>query len=197
MLRALLLSAAIVATASSTASAAHHQRSYVTRGVGTLWITPRPRAHIRTHQATRHRRHYARRYSPTHETAHAGNVVATLDAKTHELAEACHARVISGFRPGARVAGTNRISQHAYNHARDLTGDYACIYRHLTAWPGGYSTDPSAVGHIHISLGGPEDGKHFQHGGHSRTHYAWRHYVHRAVWYTPGWHSHHRRHIWA
>ena len=135
--------------------------------------------HVRQHRA----RH--------HSTARVVGALASLDAKVRELGADCGARVISGYRPGARVAGSGRVSEHAYDHARDLRGDYACIYRHLAGWPGGYSTDPGRVGHVHVSLGGPEDGRRFAHGG------SWHRYarVRGAYAYRTSFHSGHwRRH---
>lgn len=153
--------------------------------LGTPPAEARPRHHsyhsihyVRVTHHAAHRvawRHHARYWRrPAHEAYHAGNGGA-LDSKIAELSASCGARVISGYRPGARIAGTGRVSEHAYDHARDIVGNYSCIYAHLAGWPGGYSTDPGRVGHVHVSLGGPEDGRRFQHGGGGRRH----HYAHR------------------
>ena len=65
------------------------------------------------------------------------------------------------------VAGTSRVSLHCLGLASDFVVDnYSCAYNHLQGWPGGYSVDPLVVRHIHISLGGREDGVRFVHGGH-------------------------------
>jgi hypothetical protein len=97
-------------------------------------------------------------------------VSAPLAAKAREIASACGASVISGHRR-TRVAGTGRMSLHASGRAVDMRGNPSCIYAHLRGWPGGYSTDYGRVKHVHISLGGSEDGLRFAHGGHHR-HYA-------------------------
>lgn len=146
-------------------------------------------AHHRAHHAVAHARRSPR---PVHEAAHAGNVIAALDAKVAELTADCGARVISGYRPGARVAGTGRVSEHAYGHARDVRGNYACIYRHLAGWTGGYSTDPGRVGHVHVSLGGPEDGRRFRHRGYA----SGGAHAYRAILYTRHW-RHWRRSWWV
>jgi hypothetical protein len=57
------------------------------------------------------------------------------------------------------------MSLHASGRAIDIAGNPGCIYRHLAGWPGGYSTDYGRVGHVHVSLGGREDGLRFVHGG--------------------------------
>lgn len=97
-------------------------------------------------------------------------VIAPLAAKTREISNACGSTVISARRH-TRVAGTGRMSLHASGRAVDMRGNPGCIYAHLTGWPGGYSTDYGRVKHVHISLGGSEDGLRFAHGGH-RRHYA-------------------------
>ena len=99
-------------------------------------------------------------------------VYAPLAAKAQEIAAACGSAVISGVRH-TRVAGTRRMSLHASGHAVDMKGNPSCIYAHLRSWSGGYSIDYGRVHHVHISLGGREDGLRFAHGGH-RRHYAHR-----------------------
>lgn len=101
-------------------------------------------------------------------------VYAPLAAKAAEIARACGSVVISGVRH-TRIAGSRRWSLHASGHAVDMQGNPACIYSHLRGWPGGYSTDYGRVRHVHISLGGREDGLRFAHGGRHR-HYARRHH---------------------
>ena len=128
-----------------------------------------------------HRYHHVWRAVYAHESHHASgmlsSVIPALAAKAHEITAACGARVISGFRPHAVVAGTNRTSLHASGHAVDIQGNPGCIYSHLHGFRGGYSVDYSAVQHVHVSLGGREDGARFVHGGghrHSyRRHRTW------------------------
>lgn len=99
-------------------------------------------------------------------------VYAPLAAKAREIEQACGSRVISGVRH-TRVAGSRRMSLHASGHAVDMAGNPGCIYAHLRGWSGGYSTDYGRVRHVHISLGGREDGVRFAHRG-GRTRIAWR-----------------------
>jgi len=99
-------------------------------------------------------------------------VYGPLAAKAREIASACGSRVISGVRH-TRVAGTRRMSLHASGRAVDMAGNPSCIYAHLHGWSGGYSTDYGRVRHVHISLGGREDGVRFAHRV-GRVRYAWR-----------------------
>lgn len=103
-------------------------------------------------------------------------VSAPLRALAGRLSRECGAVVISGRRH-TRVAGSGRLSLHATGRAIDVRGDYRCIYARLRGWPGGVSTDAGAVRHVHISLGGREDGLRFAH--HRSTRLAARRH-HRA-----------------
>lgn len=99
-------------------------------------------------------------------------IVAPLAAKAREIVSACGSTVISGVRH-TRIAGTGgRLSLHASGRAVDIKGNYSCIYSHLRGWPGGYSTDPGRVQHVHVSYapGGPEWGVRFQHYRGGRRH---------------------------
>lgn len=107
-------------------------------------------------------RRFARRVVRS-ESSLAG-VYAPLAAKAREIQASCGASVISGVRH-TRVRGTGRWSLHASGHAVDMRGNPSCIYAHLRGWQGGYSTDYGRVEHVHISLGGREDGLRFAHGG--------------------------------
>lgn len=97
-----------------------------------------------------------------------------LAAKVVEILHSCRTKVTSGYRRGARVAGSGRPSLHSTypSQAADLVGDPACIYAHLKKWPGGYSVDYAAVRHVHVSLsaGSRERGARFVHyrGGYTR-----------------------------
>lgn len=86
--------------------------------------------------------------------------------------------VISGFRPGARVAGSGRVSLHASGKAVDYQiKDTVCALKVAKGWPGGHSTDYSRVNHFHISWapGSGEWKRRFVHGS-SKVRYAkrWR-----------------------
>lgn len=103
-------------------------------------------------------------------------VYAPLADKAREIEAACGSRVISGVRPGARVAGTRRMSLHARGDAVDLQGNASCMYRLVRNWPGGVSVDYHRAGHLHLSLdryGVREMHARFNHGG-RRTRFAWR-----------------------
>jgi hypothetical protein len=98
-----------------------------------------------------------------HSVSLAG-ITPVLAAKTRQIVASCGSIVVGavGRRPGR--------SNHPIGRAVDLTGNPKCIYAHLKGWPGGYSTDYAAAGHVHISYnpGGQEWGLRFVHGG-SRT----------------------------
>lgn len=103
-------------------------------------------------------------------------VIPPLAAKAREIMASCGSRVVSGVRH-TRVAGSGRMSLHASGRAVDLQGNPGCIYAHLRGWPGGYSTDyATAPGgrHVHVSLGGREDGLRFAHHHSRRVRYAMR-----------------------
>lgn len=91
-------------------------------------------------------------------------VVPELAAKARSIVAACNAKVISAVRR-TRIAGTRRMSLHAYGRAVDLAGHPACIYAHLRQWPGGMSTDYARVRHVHLSFDpqGREWGRRFAH----------------------------------
>jgi hypothetical protein len=101
-------------------------------------------------------------------------VVPQLASKVVEIIGTCGSQVISAVRH-TFIAGTRHISQHANGTAVDVTGNPSCIYSMLHDWPGGYSVDYAAVRHVHISLGGPERGLRFVHGGY-RHRYAHNHH---------------------
>jgi hypothetical protein len=109
-------------------------------------------------------------------TASLAGLPGPLVDKVEELASACGMRPISTFRPGARIAGTNVRSLHGFHKAADIAGgNYGCAYARLASWPGGVSTDPEVVHHIHLSWdpGSREWGARFRHGGwHHRSRYA-------------------------
>jgi hypothetical protein len=96
-------------------------------------------------------------------------IISGLAEKINEIVDACGSKVISAVRH-TYVAGTRTISLHASGRAVDVAGNPGCIYEHLKGWPGGYSIDYAAVQHVHISLGGREDGCRFVHGGGHHAH---------------------------
>lgn len=109
-----------------------------------------------------------------------------LRAMLHKVQDSCEGfRVISACRPGARVRGSGRVSLHASCKAADFTvRNYPCAYGVLKGFPGGVSTDPGRVNHIHVSYApsSHEWGSRFAHwqpGSPSR--YARRHGRHHLV----------------
>lgn len=90
-----------------------------------------------------------------------------LVEKVKELQAFCGARVISAYRPGARVRGSGVRSLHSVKRAVDVAGNPSCIYARLKSWPGGYSVDYHRIrpNHVHISYspGGMEWGARFVH----------------------------------
>lgn len=137
-------------------------------------VTSPPRAapaHVKRHAGSAVApRHVARR------GVYLAGVSAPLAAKARQIAAACGSRVVSGVRH-TRVAGSRRLSLHASGRAVDMVGNPSCIYAHLRGWPGGVSTDYGAVGHVHFSLGGREDGHRFAHNRVTRRAYARRHHL--------------------
>lgn len=114
--------------------------------------------------------HKAANRDATNRHVNTNGVRPELMDKVRSIQAACPGtHVISGYRH-TFVAGTRRISLHASGRAVDVRGPYGCIYAQLAGWPGGYSTDVARVRHIHISLGGREDGLRFRHGGGRRHH---------------------------
>jgi hypothetical protein len=103
-------------------------------------------------------------------------LVTPLATKVSQIVSSCGSRVTSAVRH-TRVAGTGRISLHASGQAADIQGNPSCIYKLLSGWPGGYSTDYGRVRHVHVSYGGREHGVRFAHGGHSRSRHAARRYA--------------------
>lgn len=116
-----------------------------------------------------------------------------LVAKVNEIVSGCGSRIASAYRPGARVAGSGRVSNHALKKAVDVAGNPSCIYAHLKGWPGGYSTDYySAPGgqHVHISYNpNKEWGARFVHYHGGRSHYlaASRHHRKHHRRYARAW----------
>lgn len=93
-----------------------------------------------------------------------------LADKVSEILVSCPGAILtSGYRRGARVARSGWPSLHSRypSEAADLAGNYRCIYSKLKRWPGGYSIDPMAVRHIHLSMAHDkrERGSRFAHHG--------------------------------
>jgi hypothetical protein len=132
------------------------------------------------------------RHAGRHHGLAASDLIGTLQSKVLEIESACGSHLISGYRPGARVAGSGRPSLHSVYPARaaDLSGNPGCIYAHLHGWQGGYSTDYGRVRHVHVSYSPPGDGylggrewhARFAHYGGGHHHgYASRHHHRLAM----------------
>lgn len=110
-----------------------------------------------------------------------------LAVKVAEILQTCPgARMSSGYRRGARVAGSGKPSLHSHypSKAADLAGNPSCILKHLAGWPGGRSTDYGAVRHYHISYapGSREWGARFAHrSGRTYARYARHHRRYAAI----------------
>jgi hypothetical protein len=106
-------------------------------------------------------------------------VTPVLAAKARQIVASCGSTIVSAVsRRGIR-------SNHPIGRAVDIKGNPGCVYAQLKGWPGGYSTDYSAIGHVHISYnpGGQEWGLRFAHGthGHGTRRYAGGHGTNRGA----------------
>lgn len=77
-------------------------------------------------------------------------------AQQHKL------KVISGYRPGARIAGTRRVSLHAKRRAIDVRGCRSACIRAARAR--GFGIGIYRGRHVHLSIGKPEAGHTFYRG---------------------------------
>jgi hypothetical protein len=127
--------------------------------------------------AHRHVSHHIRYHDVEHVSL--AHIIPALAVKTQQIVSICGCRVISALRPGAVVAGTNHPSLHRDGRAVDLQGNPHCIYSMLQGFSGGYSIDYNVVHHVHVSLGGREDGTRFVHGG--SHHHHGHHYRHVRI----------------
>lgn len=101
-----------------------------------------------------------RRYDPHTDLSRLASP--ELIAKTKEIVRECGSKVVSARSP------RSNHSNHPIGRAVDLQGNPQCIYRMLSDWPGGYSTDYNSAPncrHVHISYnpGGQEWGSRFRH----------------------------------
>ena len=68
-------------------------------------------------------------------------------------------RVISTYRPGARIAGTHHMSLHATCRAVDFhppAGKYGEVLAYVRAnWKGGIGTYSGQMHHLHLDIGHP------------------------------------------
>jgi uncharacterized protein YcbK (DUF882 family) len=162
---AAVLACVFAMTAKTNASTIHHHQG----------IHQHHSAHAHRHAVRRahhHRSAHAGRHSDRHTSTSTAGLPGPLVAALDRIKEACTGfRLISTFRPGARVAGSGRPSLHAFHKAADFAvTSWRCAYAALKGFRGGVSTDPGRVGHIHASWdpGGREWGARFAHwhGGH-------------------------------
>jgi hypothetical protein len=155
----------------TTAGASHHHASRPTSYVHYASLEPSPDGRVcldsscETSPVPREMSHAAHRFhfGSMHRSGHGpavSDLTSALASKVSEIISACGARLTSGYRPGARVAGSGHPSLHSVYPARaaDVAGNPSCIYSHLQGWQGGYSTDYGRVRHIHISFSPPGAG---------------------------------------
>jgi hypothetical protein len=113
-------------------------------------------------------------------------VTPVLAAKARQIVASCGSTIVSA------VSHRGTRSNHPSGRAVDLRGNPGCVYAQLKGWPGGYSTDYAAAGHVHISYnpGGQEWGLRFAHGkhGHGTRHYAGHGAKHRVATYRAARH---------
>jgi hypothetical protein len=100
------------------------------------------------------------------KAASLNGVVQPLQAKAMQIVTMCKTSVIAGV-VRKNIAGTGRRSLHASGRAVDIRAknrhQSECIYAQLSGWPGGYSRDWWYLNHVHVSIGGPEQGLRFYH----------------------------------
>lgn len=106
----------------------------------------------------------------TRTVAHRAGVPGRISAFLADVQARCGSvRVISTFRPGARIAGTGRTSCHASGQAVDYTtGNPSCALAVANSGPWrslGHSNDYGRVAHFHVSVCAQEAGVRFAHGG--------------------------------
>jgi uncharacterized protein YcbK (DUF882 family) len=145
------------------------------------------RARFARLHALRHQRHGARRhYAVARRDVSTAGLPRPLVAAIRRVQATCpDFRVISAYRPGARVRGSGRLSLHARHRAADIAGgNYRCAYRVLANFPGGMTTDAWRAKHIHLSWqpGGQEWGLRFAHGGGGHRRYARAHRRYAMTW---------------
>lgn len=146
-----------------------------------------PRRHVRRVHARRSapvRRHPVDVVNPATAVAAvvrgAAGVPGEIASFLRTVSSQCgQVHVISTFRPGAHVAGTNRLSCHAAGQAVDYqTSNPSCALRVAQGVRLGHSIDYAHVNHFHVSNCAREMGARFAHGGGHRhgTRVASRHY---------------------
>lgn len=124
----------------------------------------------------------AKRHNAKGRSVSLTGVTPVLAAKARQIVAHCGSTIVSAVsRRGIR-------SNNPTGRAVDIKGNPGCVYAQLKGWPGGYSTDYSAIGHVHISYnpGGQEWGLRFAHGihGHGTRRYAHHGANHRAKRYA-------------
>ena len=71
-----------------------------------------------------HRHHSHGHRGPAGNSTDLASVSGTLAAKAREIVASCGSKVISSFRPGARIAGSGHASMHASGRAVDIRGNH-------------------------------------------------------------------------
>lgn len=120
-------------------------------------------------------RDYGEAFARGGATASTGCLPSDIRGALARASAACGIKVISTFRPGARIAGNGQRSMHATCRAADFTtGSPACVLRVLSGWHGKLSTDYARMRHFHIDNGRQARFAHgssrrFSKKGHSRV----------------------------
>lgn len=188
--RALLFAAPLLLAPAAQASPAGEPTHEIFRAGGLHKPVPSQVRHVRRHRhhtaradrrGHRAHRHAGRPVRAGRDAAHmrgahtstAGLPAPLVNALAQVKGACAGFRIVSTFRPGAVVRGTGRPSLHASHRAADFAVTrWRCAYAALRGFPGGMTTDPGRVGHVHLSWapGSHEWGARFAHGGHGRHH---------------------------
>ena len=174
MLPRLILAAGIVCCFMAPLPARADMASVVTKFCGERYCgTMQAAARKKSKKPKRKVRYAARkptvfqRYAAHGMSTDLKDVTPVLAAKIRKIAQTCGSKVVSAFRPGARIAGTRSLSLHSRYPAEavDIAGNPGCAYKLLRGWAGGVSTDYGRVKHIHVSLASDrrERGARFAH----------------------------------
>jgi hypothetical protein len=179
----LLIAACCLLALSASRAEAYGDGSWYSRGGGGVVYRFHDRAQVHRHHA------HDRVHALDRGVALANGFPAPLLTKVREIVKDCRGfHVVSGYRPGARIAGSGRVSLHALHRAIDIAGpNYHCAYARLRGWPGGVSIDAWRMHHIHLSWapGSHEWHARFNHGGGTRVASRYRHRV--VVMWRPSY----------
>lgn len=128
---------------------------------------------------------YSEHIIRTSKRAPLGCLPASIRQALERADKSCGIKVISTYRPRARINGSGRVSRHASCQAADFTTtNPGCVYRVLRGWQGTMSRDYARVRHVHLDNGHWGKKIRFAHyTGRSSRRYAKR-YRHRSIRYA-------------